>query len=99
MKGTKQEQEGSTEEDPSPYFFSEERADPNKIDETEEIQVNGKEKEFHFRFTETGYQNRPVFEESYLMNINENQDNSRLKIFDQKTEIKELIKKIDTKEK
>ncbi|KAL8529410.1 hypothetical protein ACS0TY_006732 [Phlomoides rotata] len=37
MKGTKQEQEGSTEEDPSPYFFSEERADPNKIDETEEI--------------------------------------------------------------
>nr|QVL25478.1 Ycf1 [Gomphostemma lucidum] len=71
MKGTKQEQEGSTEEDPSPYFFSEERADPNKIDETEEIQVNGKEKEFHFRFTETGYQNRPVSEESYLMNINE----------------------------
>nr|QGX04453.1 hypothetical protein RF1 [Colquhounia coccinea var. mollis] len=91
MKGTKQEQEGSTEEDPSPYFFSEERADPNKIDETEEIQVNGKEKEFHFRFTETGYQNRPVSEESYLMNINENQDNSRFKIFDQKTENKELI--------
>nr|WRO44682.1 Ycf1 protein [Hedyotis uncinella] len=91
MKGTKQEQEGSTEEDPSPYFFSEERADPNKIDETEEIQVNGKEKEFHFRFTETGYQNRPVSEESYLMNINENQDNSRLKLFDQKTENKELI--------
>nr|YP_011015925.1 hypothetical protein RF1 [Paraphlomis hispida]WAS34005.1 hypothetical protein RF1 [Paraphlomis hispida] len=91
MKGTKQEQEGSTEEDPSSYFFSEERADPNKIDETEEIQVNGKEKEFHFRFTETGYQNRPVSEESYLMNINENKDNSRLKIFDQKTENKELI--------
>nr|YP_010465538.1 Ycf1 protein [Phlomis fruticosa]UUL98758.1 Ycf1 protein [Phlomis fruticosa]UZC54152.1 hypothetical chloroplast RF1 [Phlomis fruticosa] len=97
MKGTKQEQEGSTEEDPSPYFFSEERADPNKIDETEEIQVNGKEKEFHFRFTETDYQNRPVSEESYLMNINENQDNSRLKIVDQKTENKELIKKIDDK--
>ncbi|KAL2225802.1 UNVERIFIED_CONTAM: Protein TIC, partial [Sesamum indicum] len=34
MKGTKQEQEGSTEEDPS--FFSEGKADPNKIDETEE---------------------------------------------------------------
>nr|YP_009461169.1 Ycf1 [Lamium galeobdolon]AUT82391.1 Ycf1 [Lamium galeobdolon] len=91
MKGTKQEQEGSTEEDPSPYFFSEERADPNKIDETEEIQVNGKEKEFHFRFTETGYQNRPVSEESYLMNINEDKDNSRLQIFDQKNENKELI--------
>nr|QVL26087.1 hypothetical protein RF1 [Macbridea alba] len=91
MKGTKQEQEGSTEEDPSTYFFSEERADPNKIDETEEIQVNGKEKEFHFRFTETGYPNRSLSEESYLININENQDNSRL---DQKTENKELIKKI-----
>ncbi|KAL2223523.1 UNVERIFIED_CONTAM: Protein TIC [Sesamum indicum] len=49
MKGTKQEQEGSTEEDPS--FFSEGKADPNKIDETEEIRVNGKEDEFHFRFT------------------------------------------------
>nr|YP_010040983.1 hypothetical protein RF1 [Craniotome furcata]QOZ41917.1 hypothetical protein RF1 [Craniotome furcata] len=91
MKGTKQEQEGSTEEDPSPSFFSEERADPNKIDETEEIRVNGKENEFHFRFTETGSQNRPVSEESYLMNINENQDNSRFKIFDQKTENKEPI--------
>nr|QZN06764.1 Ycf1 [Leonurus cardiaca] len=96
MKGTKQEQEGSTEEDPSPYFFSEERADPNKIDETEEIQVNGKEKEFHFRFTETGYQNRPVSEESYLMNINENQDNSRWKIFDQKTENKVFNKPLVT---
>ncbi|KAH0706225.1 hypothetical protein KY289_011301 [Solanum tuberosum] len=37
MKGTKQEQEGSTEEDPSPSLFSEERWDPDKIDETEEI--------------------------------------------------------------
>ncbi|MCQ7016903.1 hypothetical protein M9Y07_19235, partial [Clostridioides difficile] len=39
MKGTKQEQGGSTEEeeDPSSSFFSEEKADPNKIDETEEI--------------------------------------------------------------
>nr|YP_010187101.1 YCF1 protein [Dicrastylis parvifolia]QVL24695.1 YCF1 protein [Dicrastylis parvifolia] len=88
MKGTKQEQEGSTEEDPSPSFFSEERADPNKIDETEEIRVNGKENEFHFRFTETGYKNRPVSEESYLMNINENQDNSRFQIFHKKTEKK-----------
>nr|QVL26511.1 hypothetical protein RF1 [Premna szemaoensis] len=89
MKGTKQEQEGSTEEDPPPSFFSEEKADPNKIDETEEIRVDGKENEFHFRFTETGYKNRPVFEESYLMNINENQDNSRFKnYFDEKTENK-----------
>ncbi|KAL8157971.1 hypothetical protein AgCh_002610 [Apium graveolens] len=50
-KGTKQEQEGSTEEDPSPSLFSEEKEDLDKIDETEEIRVNGKEKtkdEFHF---------------------------------------------------
>lgn len=40
-KGTKQEQEGSTEEDPS--LCSEEQEDPDKLDETEEIRVNGKE--------------------------------------------------------
>nr|YP_010316723.1 hypothetical protein RF1 [Sanicula flavovirens]ULF02744.1 hypothetical protein RF1 [Sanicula flavovirens]WED07755.1 hypothetical protein RF1 [Sanicula flavovirens] len=58
-KGTKQEQEGS---DPSPSLFSEEKEDPDKIDETEEIRVNGKEKtkdEFHF--TETRYNNSPVY--------------------------------------
>ena len=93
MKGTKQEQEGSTEEDPPPSLFLEEKADPNKIDETEEIRVNGKENEFHFRFTETGYKNGPLSEEFYLVNINENQDNSRFKIFDEKTENK-LIKKL-----
>ena len=57
-KGTKQEQEGFTEEDPSPSLFSEEKEDPDKIDETEEIRVNGKEKtkdEFHFQ--ETCYKN------------------------------------------
>nr|YP_010734548.1 hypothetical chloroplast RF19 [Euphorbia hypericifolia]WEH01407.1 hypothetical chloroplast RF19 [Euphorbia hypericifolia] len=43
-KGTKQEQEGSTEEDPFSSLFSEEKEDPDKIDETEEIQVNGKQK-------------------------------------------------------
>ena len=54
-KGTKQEQEGFTEEDPSPSLFSEEREDPDKIDETERIRVNGKDKtkdEFHFHLTE-----------------------------------------------
>src|SRR4029450_2192180 len=64
-KGTKQEQEESTEEDPSPSLFSEEKEDPDKIDETEEIRVNGKEKTtdvfwfdfFHFKhFKETCYQ-------------------------------------------
>nr|QVL27310.1 hypothetical protein RF1 [Vitex tripinnata] len=91
MKGTKQEQEGSTEEDPPPSLFLEEKADPNKIDETEEIRVNGKENEFHFRFTETGYKNGPLSEEFYLVNINENQDNSRFKIFDEKTENKDSL--------
>nr|YP_009935639.1 Ycf1 [Saururus chinensis]QNS38040.1 Ycf1 [Saururus chinensis] len=40
-KGTKQEQEGSAEEDPS--LCSEEKEDPDKLDETEEIRVNGRE--------------------------------------------------------
>ncbi|KAK9982405.1 hypothetical protein SO802_035697 [Lithocarpus litseifolius] len=68
-KGTKQEQEESTEEDPSLSLFSEEKEDPDKIkmDETEEIRMNGKEKtkdEFHFK--ETRYKNRPIYETSYL---------------------------------
>nr|QXO87416.1 Ycf1 [Hoya exilis]QXO87438.1 Ycf1 [Hoya exilis] len=80
MKGIKQEQEGSTEEDPSSSPFSEEREDPDKIGETEEIRVNGKEKtkdEFDFHFTETGYNKNksPVYEDSYL-NRNANQENS-----------------------
>nr|YP_009631023.1 hypothetical chloroplast RF1 [Caulophyllum robustum]QBZ77439.1 hypothetical chloroplast RF1 [Caulophyllum robustum] len=84
-KGTKQEQEGSTEEDPSPSLCSEEKDDPDKIDETEEIRVNGKEKtkdEFHFK--ETCYKNSPVSENSYL---DGNQENSKLEI-----EIKEKKK-------
>ncbi|MCL7043047.1 hypothetical protein MKW94_027601 [Papaver nudicaule] len=36
-QGTKQEQEGSIEEDPSPSLCSEEKEDPDKMDETEEI--------------------------------------------------------------
>ncbi|KAK9660340.1 hypothetical protein RND81_O227600, partial [Saponaria officinalis] len=47
---TKQEEEGFTDEDPSPSLFSEEKEDPDKMDETEKIRVNGKEKtkdEFH----------------------------------------------------
>nr|YP_010691740.1 hypothetical protein RF1 [Vallesia antillana]WBU94927.1 hypothetical protein RF1 [Vallesia antillana] len=80
--GIKQEQEGSTEDDPSSYLFSEEKEDPDKIDETEEIRVNGKEKtkdEFDFHFTETGYNNSPVYEDSYL-NMNGNQENSKFKV-------------------
>nr|YP_009747827.1 Ycf1 protein [Liparis auriculata]QII89507.1 Ycf1 protein [Liparis auriculata] len=78
MKETKQEQEGSTEENPSP--FSEEREDLDKIDETEEIRVNGKEKkkdEFHFK--EARYQDSPVYEDSYLETHQENWELGRLK--------------------
>nr|YP_009648725.1 Ycf1 [Casuarina glauca]QDA81701.1 Ycf1 [Casuarina glauca]QXF29398.1 Ycf1 [Casuarina equisetifolia] len=81
-KGTKQEQEESTEEDPSPSLFSEEKEDPDKIDKTEEIRMNGKEKtkdEFHFK--ETRYKNRPIYETSYL---DGNQENSKLEIFKDK---------------
>nr|QGR22978.1 Ycf1 [Euphorbia kansui] len=83
-KGTKQEQEGSTEEDPSSSLFSEEKEDPDKIDETEEVQVNGKEKtkdEFHFHFKETCYKNRPLYETFYL---DGNQENSKLEILIEK---------------
>nr|ADD30920.1 putative RF1 protein [Oxalis latifolia] len=76
-KGTKWEQEESTEEDPSPSLFSEEKEDPDKIDETEKIRMNGKEKtkdKFHFHFKETCYKNRPD-EKFYL---NGNKENSKL---------------------
>nr|YP_010758293.1 hypothetical chloroplast RF1 [Platanus orientalis]QWK41156.1 hypothetical chloroplast RF1 [Platanus x hispanica]WEW63656.1 hypothetical chloroplast RF1 [Platanus orientalis] len=81
-KETKEEQEGSTEEDPSPSLYSEEKEDPDKIDETEEIRVNGNEKskdEFHFRFKKTcyKYKNSPVFQNFYL---DGNQENSKLEI-------------------
>nr|YP_009573795.1 Ycf1 protein [Menyanthes trifoliata]AZA07268.1 Ycf1 protein [Menyanthes trifoliata] len=76
-KGTKQEQEGSTEEDPSPSPFSEKKEDPDKIDETEEIRVNGKEKtKDEFDFTEIFYNNSPVY---YLYG---NQENWKFKILD-----------------
>nr|YP_010920698.1 Ycf1 [Philotheca pungens]WAJ53627.1 Ycf1 [Philotheca pungens] len=79
--GTKQEQEVSAEEDPSPSLFSEEKEDTDKIEETEEIRVNGKEKkntkhEFHFRFKETC--DSPVYESSYL---DGNQEKPKFEIF------------------
>nr|YP_010968749.1 hypothetical chloroplast RF19 [Canna indica]YP_010968833.1 hypothetical chloroplast RF19 [Canna x generalis]AHA12813.1 hypothetical chloroplast RF19 [Canna indica]QJR53290.1 hypothetical chloroplast RF19 [Canna indica]UGY85618.1 hypothetical chloroplast RF19 [Canna indica]WNO19201.1 hypothetical chloroplast RF19 [Canna indica]WNO19285.1 hypothetical chloroplast RF19 [Canna indica] len=78
-KETKQEQEGSTEEDPS--LYSEEKEDPDKIDETEEIRVNGKEKtkhEFHFHFKNTCYKDSPVYEDSYLDTYQDNCELGRL---------------------
>ena len=81
MKGIKQEQEGSTEEDPSSSLFSEEKEDPpDKIDEREEIWVNGKEKtrdEFHFK--ETFYKESPVSKTSYLGGNKENSELERFK--------------------
>nr|YP_010935973.1 hypothetical protein RF1 [Lindernia mollis]WKW54426.1 hypothetical protein RF1 [Lindernia mollis] len=85
-KGTKQEQEASAEEDSYPSFFSKQKVDPNKIDETKEMQMIGKEDEFHFRFTETDYQNSPLSKESYLININENHKN--MNILDKETKDK-----------
>nr|UXE32858.1 hypothetical chloroplast RF1 [Chrysosplenium griffithii var. intermedium] len=83
-KGTKEEQEGSTEEDPSPSLFSEEKEDPDKIDETEEIRVNGTEKtkdEFHFHFKETFYKKSRVYETS---DLDGNHENSKLEILKNK---------------
>nr|YP_010008101.1 hypothetical chloroplast RF1 [Melaleuca leucadendra]QNR87873.1 hypothetical chloroplast RF1 [Melaleuca leucadendra] len=80
-KGTKQEQEGSTEEDPSPSLFSEEKEDPDKIDEREEIRVNGKEKtRDEFNFQETFYKDSQVYKTSY-MDGNQNKENSKLELF------------------
>ncbi|KAF4348541.1 hypothetical protein F8388_000220 [Cannabis sativa] len=83
-KGTKQEQGGSTEEDPSPSLFSEEKEDPDKIDETEEIRVNGKEKtKDEFQVKETQYKNKPVYE-TYYLDVDRNQENSKLEILNEK---------------
>nr|YP_010443441.1 hypothetical protein RF1 [Arenaria serpyllifolia]UTE94315.1 hypothetical protein RF1 [Arenaria serpyllifolia] len=75
-KETKQEEEGFTEEDPSPSLFSEEKEDPDKMDETEKIRVNGKDKtkdEFHLHLKEACYKKSPT---SY----SGNQDISKLEI-------------------
>nr|BBN91165.1 Ycf1 [Eutrema japonicum] len=76
--GTKQDQEVSTEEAPFPSLFSEEREDLDKIDEMEEIRVNGKDKinkddEFHVR---TYYNYKTVSE-----NRDGNKENANLEFF------------------
>nr|YP_010576475.1 Ycf1 [Antidesma bunius]UZN44016.1 Ycf1 [Antidesma bunius] len=78
MKEAKQE--GFNEQDLSSSLFSEEKEDPKKINETEESQVNGKEKtndEFHFHFQETYSKNKPVYKTFYL---DGNEENSKLEI-------------------
>nr|YP_009996573.1 hypothetical chloroplast RF19 [Oberonioides microtatantha]QNQ66049.1 hypothetical chloroplast RF19 [Oberonioides microtatantha] len=59
---------------------TEEGEDLDKIDETEEIRVNGKEKtkdEFHFK--EARYQDSPVYEDSDMKTHQENWELGRLK--------------------
>nr|YP_010312765.1 Ycf1 [Primula forbesii]ULG04069.1 Ycf1 [Primula forbesii] len=74
-KRAKQEQEGSTEEDPSPSLFSEEKEDTEKIDETKEIRVNRKETKKNEFLKKTYYQNRKIYEASYLdLDKNEEKD-------------------------
>nr|YP_009558990.1 hypothetical chloroplast RF19 [Calypso bulbosa var. occidentalis]QBA91017.1 hypothetical chloroplast RF19 [Calypso bulbosa var. occidentalis] len=93
MKETQQEQEGSTEEKPSLCSDSEEKEDLDKIDETEEIQMNGKEKtkdDFHFQ--EARYQDSPVYEDSDLETHQENWELGRLK----EEKKKRMNKKIET---
>nr|QHN54835.1 Ycf1 [Taccarum caudatum] len=66
-KETKQDEEAYAEE--TLAFGSEEKEDPHKINETNKIPVNGKEKtkdEFHFNFKETSYKDSQVYEDSYL---------------------------------
>nr|YP_011020288.1 Ycf1 protein [Pleurothallis matudana]WQH62707.1 Ycf1 protein [Pleurothallis matudana] len=93
MKETQQEQEGSTEENPS--LCSEEKEDLDKIDETEEIRMNGKEKtkdEFHFQEARYIDQDSPVYEDSDLENHQENWELGRLK----EEKKKRMNKKINT---
>nr|YP_009231805.1 Ycf1 [Goodyera procera]AMA07072.1 Ycf1 [Goodyera procera] len=90
-KETKQEQEGSTEENPS--LCSEEKEDLDKIDETEEIRVNGKEKtKDEFQLKEARYQDSPVYEDSYLETHQENWELGRLKE-EKRMNIKKKIEK------
>nr|YP_010458029.1 hypothetical protein RF1 [Pristimera indica]UUA69518.1 hypothetical protein RF1 [Pristimera indica] len=85
-KGTKQEQEESTEEDPSSYLLSEEK-DKIKIDETKEKKVNGKKKnEFILKETcsnnkETCSNNKNIYDIFYL---DENQENPTFEIVQDK---------------
>nr|YP_010158482.1 hypothetical protein RF1 [Kadsura heteroclita]QRG30505.1 hypothetical protein RF1 [Kadsura heteroclita] len=74
-KGAEQEQKGSTEEGPS--LCSEEKEDPDKIDETEEIRVNGKEKtkdELDFRFQETWYNHSTVYDNGISYSYGDQED-------------------------
>nr|YP_009266939.1 hypothetical chloroplast RF19 [Primula sinensis]ANN13822.1 hypothetical chloroplast RF19 [Primula sinensis] len=79
-KRAKQEQEGSTEEDPSPSLFSEEKEDTDKIDETKEIRVNRKETKKNEFLKKTYYQNRQIYEASYL-DLDKNEEENKNLLF------------------
>nr|YP_009757904.1 Ycf1 [Eurystyles cotyledon]QIM61314.1 Ycf1 [Eurystyles cotyledon] len=90
MKETKQEQEGFTEENLS--LCSEEKEDLDKIDETEEIRVNGKEKKKdEFYFKEARYQDNSVYEDPDLETHQENWELERLK----EDKIMNITKKVE----
>nr|YP_010469753.1 Ycf1 protein [Salicornia fruticosa]UVF33891.1 Ycf1 protein [Salicornia fruticosa] len=92
---TKQQEEGFIEENPSPSPFSEEKEDPDKIDETEKIRVNGKDKtkdEFHLYLQEASYKNSST---SYYGN----RDNSETEKDNSDDEDDELLKKIKEENK
>nr|YP_010713399.1 hypothetical chloroplast RF1 [Anabasis aphylla]WDA95857.1 hypothetical chloroplast RF1 [Anabasis aphylla] len=92
---TKQQEEGFIEENPSPSLFSEEKEDPDKIDETEKIRVNGKDKtkdEFHLYLQEASYKNSST---SYYGN----RDNSETEKDNSDDEDDELLKIIKEENK
>nr|YP_009709459.1 hypothetical chloroplast RF19 [Tapeinosperma netor]QEW87104.1 hypothetical chloroplast RF19 [Tapeinosperma netor] len=78
-KRTKQEQEGSTEEDPSPSLFSEEKEDPNKIDETKESRVNRKEKKKDEFLKKTYYKNRQIYE-AFFLNLDRKKERNKIHV-------------------
>nr|QBK82290.1 ycf1 protein [Cyrtosia septentrionalis] len=62
------------------YLFWEEKEDLDKINETEETRVNGKEKtKDRFNFKEARYQDSPVYEDSNMDSYQENWEWGRLK--------------------
>ncbi|KAL2924505.1 hypothetical protein RDABS01_007568 [Bienertia sinuspersici] len=88
---TKQQEEGFIEENPSPSLFSEEKEDPDKIDETEKIRVNGKDKtkdEFHLYLQEASYKNSSTSYSGNRYNSETEKDNSD----DEDDELLKIIK-------
>nr|QZF76613.1 hypothetical chloroplast RF19 [Thunbergia erecta] len=88
IKWTRQEQVGSTEQDPALPLSSEEKEYPSNRDQPQEIGLNAKKDQFNFLFSEIGYKKGPLSKEFDLMNMNENHANSKFKISATKTENK-----------